>query len=432
MLLQSASQHIEPPARSQTSLKWGMFALLVLALIINYVHRQTIGILKPEIMQEFRLDEKGFAQLVFWFQMAYALGFLGFGKLFDSFTMRIGYGLAFAGFCIAQIACGLATNLSQFILARFMLGLGTASTFPGSIKAIVNGFTPSMRTLMIGILNSGPAVGSIIALFFVPLISVHFGWRFAFILLGGIGLLWLIAYVGLFWAKRQPMSSASIMMEVDKGAGGEKTSHIPWLKLFATKQLWAYSLAKFFTDSVWWFYLFWLPDFLRTQHHLKVSEFAPMLGVVYLISAIGSFGGGVLYTHFIKDGLSINWARKLTFMISALCVMPVLFVDGESNIWLAVVYLGIATAAHQSFSTNLFAMSTDIFPKSAIASVVGIGGFFGVMGGMVFAQLAGEVLQVSQSYYFLFGFASSAYFLAVFVIHLLSPKLSPVTKFDAI
>lgn len=415
-----------------SSMRWWICALLLVAMAINYVHRQTIGILKPELMGEFGLDENGYADIVFWFQVAYAIGYVSFGGIIDKIGARIGYAIAFVAWTIAHMFTGLATTVMQLTVARFALGIGEASSFPASLKAIAQWFPQKERAQAAGIFNAGAAIGAIIAPIIVPLLTAAYGWRSAFVVTGALSLVWVILWWKVFKQPRDHGRVNAAELALIESDPADKTDKISWVKLLFIKETWAYALGKFLIDPVWWFYLFWLPGFLRKEHNLSVTEFAPYLIVIYLISDVGSVGGGWLSSQFIKKGMSVNKARKFTLLISALCVLPVLLVNGESNTWLAVLYLGIATAAHQAFSANLYTIPSDTVPRAAVASVIGIGGMVGAVGGMIFTKVVGHVLQATGSYYFLFGIAGIAYLLALGVIHLLSPKLERTKVFDQV
>lgn len=420
----------KPLAQKASNIRWWICGLLLVAMAINYVHRQTIGILKPEMMTEFSLDENGFADIVFWFQVAYAIGYVSFGGIIDRVGARIGYAVAFVGWTVAHIFTGFATNVTQLIVARFALGIGESSSFPASLKAIAQWFPQKERAQAAGIFNAGAAIGAIIAPAVVPLLTAAYGWRSAFVVTGALSLVWVIMWMKVFRAPQEHKSVNAEELQLIESDPAEKTDKVPWVKLLFIKETWAYALGKFLIDPVWWFYLFWLPGFLRKEHNLSVTEFAPYLIVIYLISDVGSVGGGWLSSSLIKRGVSVNNARKITLLVASLLVLPVLLVSGESNPWMAVLYLGIATAAHQAFSANLYTIPSDTFPKAAVASVIGIGGMVGAVGGMIFTKVVGHVLEETGSYYFLFGIAAVAYLAALGVIHLLSPKLERTKHFE--
>lgn len=414
--------------------RWVICFLLLAAMAINYIHRQSLGLMKNDLQEVFNWDENGYANVVFWFQAAYAIGYVSFGRIIDKIGAKLGYSIAFLMWTLAHTFTGLATNIVQFTVMRFILGLGESGSFPASLKAIAEWFPQRERAAAAGVFNAGSNIGAIVAPLVVPLLALNFGWQSVFYVTGGASLIWLVIWQITYKSpEKHPKVNAKELafIQSDPADTGEK---IPWLKLITFKETWAYALGKFLIDPIWWFYLFWLPDFLSKtyQMDLKSSTVAwfaiglPLV-VIYLISDIGSVVGGFVSSNFIKRGYSVNKARKLTLLIFALCVLPIFFVAQVDNLWVAVLIIGLATAAHQAFSANLYTLPSDTFPRSAVASVIGFGGMVGAIGGMLFAKYVGAILQTTGSYYSLFIVAGSVYLLAVLVIHLLSPKLERVS-----
>ena len=414
--------------------RWVICFLLLAAMAINYIHRQTIGLLKSDLQEVFQWDENGYANVVFWFQAAYAIGYVSFGRIIDKIGAKLGYSIAFLMWTLAHTFTGLATNILQFTVMRFVLGLGESGSFPASLKAIAEWFPQRERAAAAGVFNAGSNIGAIVAPLVVPLLSLNFGWQSAFYVTGAASLIWLVVWQLTYkHPSKHPKVNAQELafIQSDPADVGE---NIPWLKLITFKETWAYALGKFLIDPIWWFYLFWLPDFLTKtfQFDLKSSSVAwfaiglPLV-VIYLISDVGSVVGGFVSSNLIKRGYSVNKARKLSLLIFALCVLPIFFVAQVNNLWVAVGIIGLATAAHQAFSANLYTLPSDTFPRSAVASVIGFGGMVGAIGGMLFAKYVGAILQATGSYYTLFIVAGSVYLLAVLVIHLLSPKLERVS-----
>jgi MFS transporter, ACS family, hexuronate transporter len=382
--------------------------LLLAAMAINYVQRQTIGLLKTPLQHEFGLDEMGFANIVFWFQAAYAFGYLTFGRVLDRIGARTGYAIAFVLWNLSHLAAGLAATTLQFTLARVGLGLGESGAFPASLKAVADWFPQRERALAAGIFNAGANFGAIIAPAIVPLLTLTWGWRSSFFVTGAVGMLWLIGWLSLYRRDSVPLGPAP---------------SVSWWRLLGLRETWAYAGARFLIDPIWWFYLFWLPDFLNKTYHLDLSSFGPPLIAIYLISDVGSVLGGYSSSALLKRGVSVNVARKLTLLVCALLVLPVLWVDGVRELWVAVLLIGLAAAAHQAFSANVYTLPSDMLPRSAVASVIGIGGMMGAVGGMLFTQFVGQILQVTGSYRILFMMAGSVYLIALVVIHILSPDL---------
>ena len=404
--------------------RWGIVALLFTATVINYIDRQMIGVLKPTLSADLGWSETDFADVIFFFQFAYAIGYLGFGRIMDVIGARFGYAIAFVIWQIAHIAHGGAYSVTQFAMARFGLGLGESGNFPASIKAVTEWFPARERALAIGVFNAGANVGAIITPLIVPLITVAYGWRAAFVITGLVSLIWLVAWLALY---RRPSEHPKVTREerawIEQDPA-DPVEPIAWKRLIRVRETWAYALGKFFIDPIWWFFLFWLPGYLGQRYDLDLLSFGPPLVAVYLLSDIGSVAGGWLSSRLMNAGKSVNYARKMTMFICACAVTPVFFAQAIDNLWVAVLVIGLATAAHQAFSANLYTLPSDLFPRAAVGSVVGIGGTVGAVGGMLMAKYAGYVLDSIGSYVPLFAVAGSAYFLALLCVHLLSPKLA--------
>jgi ACS family hexuronate transporter-like MFS transporter len=420
------------PQRARPShYRWVICGLLLAAMAINYIQRQTIGLLKSPLQHEFALDEVGYANIVFWFQAAYAVGYVSFGRVLDRIGARTGYAVAFILWNLSHMAAGLAATTVQFTLARVGLGLGESGAFPSSLKAIAEWFPQRERALAAGIFNAGTNLGAIVAPAIVPVLTATWGWRSSFFVTGAIGLLWLIAWLTMYRPPQlHPKVNAAELALIESDPVDPVTP-VRWWRLLTLKETWAYGLARFLIDPIWWFYLFWLPDFLDKTYHLDLSNFGPPLIAIYLISDAGSVLGGFSSSAMLKRGASVNVARKLTMLICALLVLPVLWVAGARELWLAVLLIGLAAAAHQAFSANVYTLPSDVLPRSAVASVIGIGGMMGAVGGMLFTQFVGRNLQATGSYRILFIIAGSVYLLALLVVHILSPRLERVNGMRA-
>ena len=406
--------------------RWVIVSLLFAAMVINYVDRQTIGLLKSDLSKEFGWSEGDYADLVFYFQLSYAVAYVAWGKIMDKIGARWGFGIAFAIWQIAHIAHAGARGLNGFIFARMGLGVGEAGGFPGGIKAVAEWFPKKERAFATGIFNAGTNIGAIVTPLVVPAIVLTWGWQMAFIVTGVAGLVWLPIWLIMYRTPRQHKKIAAAELahiEQDEADPAEK---IPWVKLLTKRETWAYSLGKFLIDPIWWMFLFWLPDFLGKRYGMDLKTFGPPLIAIYLLSDVGSVGGGWLSSRFMKMGWSINKARKITMLICALLAVPVMFASYANSVWLAVLIIGVATAAHQGFSANLYTLPSDVFPRAAVGSVVGIGGMLGAVGGMVFSKYIGKVLEQIGTYTPIFVIAGSAYLVALLVVHLLTPKMEPV------
>jgi ACS family hexuronate transporter-like MFS transporter len=407
--------------------RWTICALLFFAATINYIDRQVIGILKPNLKLELGWDEIAYSNVVFWFQAAYALGFILMGRLMDRLGTRRGFSLAVAFWSLAAMAHALASSVLTFSIARFGLGLGESGNFPASIKTVAEWFPKKERALATGIFNAGTNVGAIITPLSVPWIVGHLGWRWAFIITGAIGFIWLVAWVTLYRKPHEHPRCKKAELEYINSDPPDAETKIPWTRLLPHRQTWAFVVAKFMTDPIWWFYLFWIPGFLHDKYNLPLDRFTSGLPlvVIYLMADVGSVGGGWLSSTLIKRGWQLGRARKTAMLICAICVVPIVLVSGTSSMWLAVVLIGLAASAHQGWSANVFTMTSDLFPRRAVGSVVGIGGMAGAVGGMLIAKVVGYVLQWTGSYLPIFIIAGSAYLTALLFIHLLLPRFVP-------
>jgi ACS family hexuronate transporter-like MFS transporter len=416
---------IEGPAPGRY--RWVIVGLLFAATAINYVDRQMIGVLKPTLSAEMQWSETDYANIVFWFQAAYAVGYLGFGRIVDVIGARFGYAIAVTIWTIAHIAHGGVHSVAQFALARFGLGIGESGNFPAGIKAVTEWFPQKERAFAIGLFNAGANIGAIVTPLLVPWLTISYGWRVAFYATGIFGILWLIAWLVFYRRPEEhPRLSAGELAYIRQDPA-DPVQPIGWTRIITYRETWAYAIGKFCIDPIWWFFLFWLPGYLGTRYGLDLVSFGPPLVAIYLLSDAGSVVGGWLSGRLMKAGKTVNAARKLTMLICACAVCPIFFAQSIDNLWLAVLVIGIATAAHQAFSANLYTLPSDLFPRGAVGSVVGIGGTVGAIGGMVMAKYAGYVLDSIGSYTPLFAVAGSAYFVALAAVHLLSPRLARVT-----
>ncbi len=403
--------------------------MLFVATSINYMDRQVIAILKPTLQQSIGLTEVSYGYIVDAFQIAYALGLLAAGRLIDKLGTRIGYMLMMAVWSLSAMGHALASTAMEFGFARFFLGLGESGNFPAAIKTVAEWFPQNERSLATGIFNSGANVGAILAPAIVPWVTLRYGWHAAFLTTGLFSALWI-----LWWLRnyRKPtehptLTSAELRHIYQEAAVEMGPSPIvPWRRLLGCRQTWAFSTAKFLTDPIWWFYLFWLPSYFSSRFNLDLSHLGLPLIIVYNVSAVGSIGGGWLPAPFRRLGLSSNYARLAAMLFCACLVVPIFTATSLKSEWAAIALLSLAAGAHQGWSANLFTTSSDMFPRSAVGAVVGIGGMAGSVGGAIFAFFAGHILQLTHSYASLFGIAASAYLLALVVLCLLAPGLKKV------
>jgi len=421
--------------------RWTICSLIFFATTINYLDRAVISLLKPYIAAAFewsKVEEiENYTNIEIAFKLSYAFGMLFAGRFIDKVGTKIGYALATFLWSIAAVAHGFATGTLGFAVARAFLGVTEAGNFPAAIKATAEWFPKKERAFATGIFNSGTNVGAIAAPLSVPFIAESWGWQWAFIITGSIGFIWLILWFIYYEvpAKQKRLSQAEfdyIHSDTDEQEAKKTQGDISWFKLLTFRQTWAFALGKLLTDPIWWFYLFWLPDFLKNQYALTNKGLALPTALVYVISTFGSIFGGWLPMKLINSGWSVFSARRTSMLIYALCVSPIIFAQvlGEINMWLAVLIIGFAAAAHQAWSANIFTTVSDMFPGKATASVVGIGGMFGGLGGILLSLLVQKELfvyyeklgSIQTAYYIMFFICGASYLVAWSVMQLLVPK----------
>ncbi len=407
--------------------RWTVCAMLFFATSINYMDRQVIALLKPTLIASGMMNEISYGQVVVAFQVAYGLGLLLAGRVVDKIGTRIGYVLIMGVWSLSAMGHALASTAFEFGIARFCLGLGESGNFPAALKTVAEWFPQRERSLATGIFNSGTNVGAILAPWLVPLITARFGWRAAFLATGFFSMLW----IAWWWRNyRKPADHPTLtgteLRHIYEEAAAQMGPQMPWLKLVGYRQTWAFAIAKFLTDPIWWFYLFWLPSYFNARFHLDLSHLGKPLVIVYTLSSVGSVAGGWLPSPFRKLGLSISAARMTAMLFCACLVVPVFTLGNVTSEWVAIGLLGLAAAAHQGWSANLFTTPSDMFPKSAVGAVVGIGGMAGSVGGAMLAYFTGHILQRTHSYSVLFVLASTVYLLALLIMRVLAPGLKKV------
>ena len=405
--------------------RWVICGLLFLGVTKNYMDRQVLGVLKGPLQHEFGWNDVDYGNLVFVFQAAYALGMICMGRLIDRLGTRVGYAIAMIFWSLASMAHAAANSFLAFAIARAALGFGEAGVFPASIKSVAEWFPKKERALATGIFNAGTNIGAILTPLFVPWVAFHLGWRWAFLFTGALGFFWLALWLALYRRPEEHPLCTAAEREYIKSDPVGSTVAIPWARLLRYRQTWTFAAGKFMVDPIWWFYLFWIPDYLQREHGLRLTQIGLPILVIYLISDVGSIAGGWLSSALIRRGFSVNAGRKWAMLVCAICVVPVAVVYRVSGLWPTTILIGLAAAAHQGFSANLYTLTSDLFPSRAVGSVVGIGGMAGAIGGMLIAQVVGHVLQWTNSYTIPFFIAASAYLLALLLIHVLSPRLEP-------
>ena len=408
------------------NVRWTIVALIFFATTINYIDRQVIGILAPFLQKEIGWNEIEYGYIVTAFSAAYAIGLLLIGRIIDIVGTRSGYSTVLTGWSFAAIGHALASSALGFGIARFALGLFEAGNFPAAIKTVAEWFPKKERALATGIFNAGSNVGAVIAPLIVPWIVLTWGWQEAFIFTGAIGLIWLIFWYWLYDKPEKHKKLSQTELEYIQSDPADPSVKIPWKQLLKYRGTWAFAIGKFLTDPAWWFYLYWIPSFLNKNYGVTLDKIGVPLIIIYVMADVGSIGGGWLSSSFIKQGWTVNKGRKITMLICAIIVIPIMFASGASSIWVAVGLLSLATAAHQGWSANLFTIVSDMFPRKAVASVVGLGGTFGAIGGMFIATAAGFILEYTGSYLILFIIAGSLYLTALFIINLLVPDIKEI------
>jgi ACS family hexuronate transporter-like MFS transporter len=422
----SQSAILKPAASAAVGhFRWVICALLFTATTINYLDRQVFGILAPDLQRSLRWNEVEYGYIVAAFTTAYAIGLLLVGRLMDRVGSRIGYAAAVAFWSVAAMAHALASGAFSFAAARAALGLGESGNFPVGIKTVAEWFPRRERAFATGLFNSGTNVGAIVAPLVVPFIALHYGWQWAFIATGAVGFLWLALWLAVYERpESHPRLSPGELAYIRSDAE-EPTTKVAWAALLPHRQTWAIAVGKFMTDPIWWFYLFWLAKFLNERFGLTLATVGMPLVTIYLLSDIGSIGGGWLSSALIKRGWSVNGGRKTAMLVCAIAVMPIAVASRMTHLWAVVGIVGLATAAHQGWSANMFTLVSDMFPRRAVGSVTGIGGMAGAIGGILLQTATGYLLNFTGSYLPVFILASSAYLIALVIIHRLVPTLEP-------
>ncbi|MBN8842393.1 MAG: MFS transporter [Sphingomonadales bacterium] len=414
--------------------RWMIIALLFAATTVNYIDRTMLGLLAPVLGDELKWSENDYGNIVTAFQAAYAFGFLFMGWLIDRFGPKIGYAVAITIWTIGHVAHGFAGSVVSFMLARSILGVGEAGHFPSVVRASSEWFPQKERSYAIGWVNSATTIGVILTAPTVALFMRVLGldWRETFIYTGAFGIVLLILWLNFYSNPRESGKVSEAELAWIEHDPPEKVERIGWSKIVTKREAWAFAAGKFLTDPVWFLMLFWLPKYFSTTYNVDLKVVLLPMIIMYLLSDVGSIVGGWVSSKLIHQGRSVNFARKVTMLGAGCCVLPLLFVSGLDNMWLAVFLIGIALAGHQAFSSTILSIPPDMFPKRAVGSVIGLGGFAGGIGGMIMAKSTGLVLDATGgNYTIIFAVCTTTYFLAVLAIHVLSPRLAPVTVEDA-
>ncbi len=408
--------------------RWRILSLLFFATTINYIDRQVIGILKPFIGNDLGWSEADYGYIVTAFQVAYAIGLLTTGRFLDKFGTRIGYLWAILVWSIAGMAHAAARTVTGFAAARFALGIGESANFPAAVKSVAEWFPRKERSFAAGLFNSGSTVGAIIAPVIVSGITITFGWQWAFIITGALGFIWMALWL-LFYQvpEKHPKVTPEEIQYIlqDKEEKGYEKG-VSWLQLFRHKETFAICSTRLISDWVWWFFLFWIPDFLNKKHGIDLKEVVLPLIVIYSVSSVGGIAGGWLSSRFIQKGKSVDFARKTTILLCALIILPVMLVSKVQDMWLAVSLIALAAAGHQGWASNIFTLVSDIYPKKAVGSMMGLSGFAGAVGGALSASFVGLLLNTTGSYFLIFLIASSVYMVNWLIIRFGIKEVKPI------
>jgi MFS transporter, ACS family, hexuronate transporter len=405
--------------------RWTICALLLFGTTKNYMDRQVLGVLKITLQHDFGWNEIDYSNLVFAFQAAYAVGMVVVGWLIDRVGTRLGYAVAMVFWILASMAHAVGGSFTSFVIARSALGFGEAGVFPASIKTVAEWFPRKERALATGIFNAGTNIGAIVTPLVVPWITIQWGWRSAFLLTGALGFVWVVFWLVLYRKPEEHPRLSRPELDYIRSDRSAPITKARWLSLVTYRQTWAFIAGKFLIDPIWWFYLFWVPDFLQRKHGVAFLRIGVPILVIYLLADVGSVAGGWFSSWLIHRGKSVNMARKTAMLVCAISVVPIVFAYRVESTWGAVLLIGLAAAGHQGFSANLFTLTSDTFPAQAVGSVVGMGGMAGAIGGMLIAKIVGYALQWTGSYMIPFLIAGFAYLLALAIIQLLAPKLEP-------
>ena len=416
-----------PTEERVTRYRWVICALLFFATTINYVDRQVLGILAPTLQKDIGWSEAQYGAIVSWFSLSYAFGYIGAGRLMDKIGTRLGFAVSVVVWSVAAIGHALARTVTGFGVARFALGVGESGNFPASIKTVAEWFPVRERAFATGLFNAGTNIGAIVTPLVVPWIALTWGWRAAFIATGTLGFVWLMFWLPIYRRPQDHPKVSAQELALIQSDPRESIIPVKWSALLKHRQTWAYALGKFMTDPIWWFYLYWLPKFLDSRYGIKLANVALPLIVIYVLADVGSIFGGWLSGALIKRNWSVNSARKTTMLIAAVAIVPTMFAPAANGVWLSVAIVGVAALAHQWWSANIFTLASDMCPRRALGTVLGIGGFAGAIGGVLFQRATGLVLQANGNDYTpIFIVCGLAYVSALLVIHLLVPRIEQV------
>ena len=410
-----------------TGIRWVVVALLFFATVINYVDRAVLGILKPVLEKELGWDQVDYGWVVTAFQMTYAVGYALGGRLFDQIGVRLGYFLAVSVWSVAEIAHAFVRSVTGFSMARAGLGIAEGGNFPAAIKAVTEWFPKQQRAFATGLFNAGSNIGAVLCPLVVPWLAYRWGWQSAFLATGALGFVWVAVWLAVYRDPEEHPHVSPAELAYIRSDPPDPEVKISWPELLRHRQTWAYVVGMVSSSPVWWFYIYWIPDFLNKQYHLQLTQSSGPLVVIFLVADGGGIAGGWLSSMLIGRGWSVNASRKLALLVCALCVVPVFFTPLVGSLRVSVALVALAASAHCGFAANLFTLVSDTVPRLAVSSVVGIGGMAGSIGGILFAQAVARILQATHNNYMVpFAIASLIYLTALAVMHLLLPRLEPM------
>lgn len=451
-------------ATKKTNYRWIICSLLFLATTVNYLDRQVLSILQPSLSEEFGWTNSDYANITAVFQFVYAIAVIFVGRFVDKVGIRKGYIWAIAVWSLGAVlhayAIEIGTPLSSalgmmglvlpisvvgFMFGRLVLAVGESGNFPAAIKTIGEWFPARERALATGIFNSGANIGAILAPLTVPVIAYQFGWEYAFILVGIIGFVWIGFWMFLYKSPKEMLQKGRVnnaeyqYINEDKvvieSSQNDEVQKVSWFKLLGYRQTWSFFFGKFLTDGVWWFFLFWLPAYLKAKYDVTGTELMLPLAVLYSMTMIGSIGGGWFPTFFINKGMETYKARMTAMLVIALFPLIVLLAQplGGISMWVPVILIGVGCSAHQAWSANIYTTVSDMFPNRTVASITGIGTMAGGASGVIVSMIAGRVFDYYQSlgdintgYTIVFSYCAVAYLVAWLVMKALVPKFRPV------
>lgn len=422
-------------AKNPGNYRWVICSLLFFATTINYLDRQVMGLLKPVLEKEFNWTETDYSYIVMAFTASYAIGLVVFGRIIDKIGTKLGYTISITLWSIAAMMHALVKGTFGFGVARASLGIGESGNFPAAIKTVAEWFPRKERALATGIFDSGANIGACVAPILIPWILGMYGWQEAFIITGAVGFLWLIAW-RIFYevpAKEKRLSKEELDYINSDSVAEADDVHIPWIKLFRLKQTWAFIIGKFFTDPIWYFFLFWLPSYFNSTFHLDLKKPSLPLVIVYTATTIGAIGGGYLSSFLIKKGWLVYKSRKFVLFLSAVAVLPIMLARYTTDMWVVIWLISLSVAGNSAWSANIYTIVSDMLPKKAVSSVIGIGGMAGAIGGVIFPLFIGFILDYYKGidnlvggYNVIFIVCGLSFMIAWLLIHFLTPKMKPV------